>query len=1047
MISHFFIDRPVFACVISIIIVFAGLTALRVLPIEQYPNMVPPQIQVTASYPGADAKTVADLIAAPLEQQINGVEDMIYMYSQNSSSGSMALSVFFEIGSNADMALVNTQNRVTLATPLLPDQVQRTGVTVQKQTPNILLIVAIQSTQDLYDEVFVSNYSTINILNDLALVEGVSSVTNINARDYAMRIWLRPDRLAELELTASDIVQAVRDQNTQYAIGQIGQAPNPHPVVMNLPVTALGRLKNPEDFEDIILRAYNDGSYLQIKDVGRVDLGALNYLVAGKLNNKTTTLLAVYQEFGANALDVSDRVHATMKKLSERFPKGLEYSIPYDTTDFIKISIREVSKTIYEAAILVVLVVLLFLQKIRATLIPVLAMIVSIIGTFAGMYMAGFSLNTLTLFGLVLAVGTVVDDAIVVIENVERNMREHDLSPVDAAKKAMTEVTGPVIAIMFVLCAVFIPVAFLGGIAGKLYQQFAITISISVIFSGIVALTLSPAVAALILKKQHKENRFTVFFNKQFDNMTRGYMKITKWITTHVIAGLIMYGLVLLSIFYLFHILPTSFVPEEDQGYLMAVAFMPDGSSLDRTVAVDEQITSISLAEEGVNFVVTFSGFSLLESLNRTTIGSNFIVLNDWSKRTAPGLAAESILKKLQAKFYVGIQDAMVMVFNPPAIQGLGTVGGFEFWIENRGDGEISTLETVVTDFIAAANKRPELRGLNTSLQTDNMMLYVDLDRLKTRMLGVDINQVYESLQVLLGSVFINNFNKLGRTFQVVAQAEPLYRETISDITSIYVRNLQGQMIPLSSIVQVKYIKGPVLVSRFNGYTAAKIIGGPADGYTSGQAMQALVEVANEVLPLDMTYAWSGEAYQERATGGTSATVMFAGMFMVFLILSALYERWSLPLAIILAVPLGIIGALLATWLRGLSNDVYFQVGLVTLIALTAKNAILIVEFAVLKQEEGLSLVEAALEATRQRFRAILMTSLTFIFGVLPLVISKGAGAASRHSVGTGVMGGMITATLLVVLFVPLFYRLVLWKSEKNKTPKEDPAPIAVSEG
>lgn len=1036
MISHFFIDKPIFASVISILIALAGLVALRNLPIEQYPNITPPQIQVTTNFTGADAYTVAENVASPIEQQVNGVEDMIYMYSQNSSSGDMILNVFFEIGSNADMAQVNVQNRVNMALPRLPPEVQRVGVTVNKQTPNILLFINVQSPDGTLNDIFVSNYTTINIVDELLRVPGVSNATVVGARDYSMRIWLKPDRMAQLAITAVDIVAAIQEQNQQFAIGQIGQAPTPHPVEMTIPVTTKGRLVTPDEFENIILRANPDGSMVLLKDVGRAELGAQDYNVNTKLDGKSTAAVAIYQQFGANALDVADRVKETMKRLEKNFPQGLVYSIPYDTTKFIKASISEVVRTIFEAGVLVVIVVFIFLQNIRATIVPVLALIVSIIGTFAGMYLFGFSINTLTLFGLVLAIGIVVDDAIVVIENVERNIREFGYSAREAAVKAMEEVTGPVIAIVFVLCAVFIPVAFLGGIAGQLYKQFAITIAISVIISGVVALTLSPAIAALLLSKESKPGRFANWFNRNFDRFTQGYLSITKWLIRRTFLTFSLFVVLLFGLWTLAHYLPTSFVPNEDQGYLMAISNLPDGASLDRTSEVDEKLFQIAMQNPAVEHVVSLSGFSLLDGLNKTNIGTNFMVLKDWGLRKTKELQLPAVLRFFYDK-YSKITEAFVQTFNPPAIQGLGTVGGFEFWIENRGSEGIEGLTRSIAEFLEESTNYPVISNLTTTFQANNMQLFVDLDRYKARSYGVGISDVFETLQVLLGSLYVNDFNKFGRTFRVTAQAEPAYRSKIDDIGEVYVRSKTGEMIPMRSLVTLKYIAGPTIISRFNGFNSARLLGQAAPGYSSGQAMDTMEEIARNVLPQEMTYAWSGESFQEKATGGTSLSVLLGGIVVVFLVLAALYEKWTLPLAIILAVPFGLFGAFLAIWLSGITNDVYFQVGLVTLIALAAKNAILIVEFAVLKRNEGMPIVDAALEAARLRFRAILMTSLTFIFGVIPLVLSSGAGANSRHSVGTGVLGGMISATFFAVFFVPFFYRIIeelneKWKSRKN---------------
>lgn len=1012
-------------------IVFAGFVSMRSLPIEQYPNITPPLIQVSATFNGASATTMANDVASPLEQQILGVEDMIYMYSQNSATGNMTLDVYFAIGSDANIDQVNVQNLVSQALSELPSTVQAEGVTVTKQTPNILLVVAMQSPDGTYDDEFISNYASINVVNELELLPGISQITMIGQRNYSMRIWLRPDIMAQLGITTNDIVTAVNEQNQDFGLGQLGQAPNVRPVPLTVPMTSQGRLTTVEEFENIVLRADISGAMVLLKDVASVTLGAQDYTVNGSIDTKPTMLLAVYQEYGANALDVAQSIYDKMGKISKNFPQGITYSIPYDTSLFVRASISEVVWTMLQAALLVMLVVFIFLQNLRATLIPVIALVVSIIGTFAGMQLLGFSINTLTLFGMVLAIGIVVDDAIVVVENVERNLHTFNLTPKEASIKAMEEVTGPVIAIVFVLCAVFIPVAFLGGIAGQLYKQFAITIAISVFFSGLVALTLSPALAAIILKPRKKENALARKFNTGLENLTGRYLKVASWLMRSKMASFSIFFCILATLGYFYKATPTSFVPNEDQGYLIAFANLPDAASLDRTENVDNLISEIACKHPGVERVVSFTGFSLIESLDRTTIGTNFIMLKDWKYRKKPELHAKQILLDLQKEFSA-IQDSVVFLVPPPAIQGLGTVGGFEFWVENRGDNGDKALEEALSAFIQKAKERPELTPLVSTAQFNNLQFYVDLDRYKTRALGVAIADVYQALQTQLGSVYVNNFNKYGRVYQVIVQAEPQYRERLDNLGDIYVRSTENQMVPLNSLLTILPSQGSNLVSRFNDFRAAEIIGSAAPGYTTGQAIIAMEELAKEFLPDDMNYGWSGEAYQEIATGGTSSSILIAGLIMVFLILCALYERWSLPLAVLMAVPFGALGAFLAIWLKGMSNDVYFQIGLVTLIALSAKNAILIVEFAVMKHKEGMSVMDAAIEAARLRFRAILMTSLTFICGVIPLITSSGAGAASRHSVGVGVFGGMIAATILALLFVPFFFR-VMFKPPKDK--------------
>ncbi|BAU48362.1 transporter [Sulfurifustis variabilis] len=1037
MFSRFFIDRPMFAAVISIFIVIIGLAAMISLPIAQYPEIAPPVVTVTATYPGANAEVLEQTVAAPLEEQINGVENMIYMNSSSAANGTVTINVTFDVGTDIDDAAVNVNNRVRLAEPRLPAEARRQGVVVQKSSSSFLQVLALQSPTDRFDAVYLSNYATLNILDRLKRIPGAANVQIFGAKDYAMRIWLRPDRMASLNVTTSDIIRAVQEQNSQYAAGQIGQQPAPGSLELNYVISTQGRLSDPAEFGNIVLRANPDGSILRLKDVARVELGSKDYSFTGKVNGRSAALIGVFLQSGANALDTAQEVKATMDALAARFPEGMTYSVPYDTTRFVEVSIREVVKTLAEAMFLVFLVVYLFLQNWRATVIPMVAVPVSLIGTFAGLFVLGYSINTLTLFGMVLSIGIVVDDAIVVLENVERHMSEEGTAPREAAIRAMSEVTGPVVAIVLVLCAVFVPVAFLGGLAGELYRQFAVTIAIAVVISGIVALTLSPALCASILRHEHKHTHgFFDWFNDWFGRVTLGYTNGVRWMLKHAGVGLALFALMILAAFGLLRIVPGSFVPPEDQGYYITAVILPDAATLSRTERVMDRVEEIAHTNPAAQDSASFAGFDLLTNSYRNAAGTMFVSLKDWSDRD---IHVDDAIGELFGRT-AAIKEAMVIAFNPPAIMGLGETGGFEFYIQNRAGTGAQQLAQATQQFLAKAAERPELVGLNTLFRPNVPQLRVELDREKARALGVPINEVYDTLAATMGAFYVNDFNLYGRTYTVQMQAEAAYRSQPRDVGGIYVRGGNGQMIPLSALVAVRYVTGPEILERFNNFPAAKVIGSAAPGYSSGQAIAVLEEVAREALSGDFTLDWTGAAYQERRTGGESRTALLLAAVMVFLILAAQYNRLSLPAAVMLAVPFGMFGALLAVWLRGLENDVYFQIGLVTLIGLAAKNAILIVQFAAARRGQGVPTEDAAIEAARLRFRPILMTSMAFILGVLPLAISTGAGAASRHAIGTGVMGGMLAATFLAIFFVPLFFRLVTdwrWpKSRRERAPE-----------
>ncbi|WP_374663228.1 efflux RND transporter permease subunit [Ramlibacter sp.] len=1023
MFSRFFIDRPIFAAVLSIFIMIAGLAAMRVLPVAQYPEIAPPVVTVQAIYPGASAQVLEQTVAAPIENAINGVERMLYMSSTSAGNGVVQIQVTFEIGTDVNQAALNVNNRVKQAEPRLPQEVRRQGVTVEKGSSSFLQVLAFYAPDGRYDDLYTSNYVTLNVLDALKRVPGTTNVQIFGAKDYAMRIWLKPDRLAQLKLTTADVARAINEQNAQFAAGKVGQAPTSGRQELVYTITTRGRLTEPAQFEDILLRSQPDGSAVRLRDVARVELGSRDYDFIGRINGKPATLVGIFLQPGANALEVAGEVKSVMAGLSQRFPDGLSYSIPYDTTRFVEVSIREVLKTLAEAMVLVFLVVFVFLQNWRATLIPTLAVPVSLIGTIAGLLLLGYSINTLTLFGMVLAIGIVVDDAIVVLENVERIMHEEHLPAREAAVQAMREVTGPVIAIVLVLCAVFVPIAFLGGLTGELYRQFAITISIAVVISGVVALTLTPALCVLILKREHKgENRVFAAFNRGFGAVTHHY--------TSGVGFLLRRGGIALALFVgmvavtagLWRATPGSLVPDEDQGFYIAAVILPDGASLERTDKVVNQVLEVIRSNPNNLDAVSFAGFDFLGGGFRNNAATIFVTQKHWDERQVPvqALVGELFMKT------AGIQEALVLAFNPPPIFGLGNAGGFEFYIQNRGEGGPARLSEVTQQFQAAVMQSKQLAGVQTLWRAATPQLYVDVDRARAKALGVPVDAVFDTLAATLGSYYVNDFNKAGRTWQVLMSADPAYRRQPEDIGRMWVRSDKGEMVPVSALATVRHAAGPETLDRFNNLPAVKLFGQGAPGVSSGQAIAEVERIATRVLPLDFSFDWGGASFQEKRSSGTSGLALALGALMVFLILAAQYERWSLPLSVLLALPFGTFGALAAVSLRGLTNDVYFQIGLVTLLGLAAKNAILIVEYASLKVAEGMSASAAALEAARLRFRPIVMTSLAFILGVAPLAFSSGAGAGARVSVGTGVMGGMLAATFLAIFFVPWFFRLLV---------------------
>lgn len=1048
MTSRFFIDRPIFASVLSIIIVVVGLAAMKALPISQFPEITPPVVQIDADYPGASAEIVADSVARPIEVQLPGIDNLLYYDSTSTNDGHMTAKLTFEIGTNIDIAQVQTQNRVKLAEPQIPNEVIRQGISVKKVSPDLLAVVALSSSDPRYDTLFLSNYAIINVLDGVKRLHGVGDAAVFGGQNYSMRLILDPVRMAQLNLTPTDIANVVREQNRDFPAGTIGREPALKGTQLTIPVITQGRLTEVKDFENMIVRALPSGDMVRLKDVARVELGAQSYNLEGRWNGKPNTFLLTFLAPGANALDTVKRIRKEMDALAKSFPPGVKYDIPYDTTRFIEVSIEEVAKTLISAMVLVVLVVYLFLQSWRATLIPAVAVPISLIGALAGMQALGFSINTLTLFGMVLAIGIVVDDAIVVVENVERHM-ERGLPPKDAAKKAMEEVSGPIIAIVLVLAAVFVPVAFLGGITGQLYKQFAITIAISVTISGFVALTLSPALCALVLKPAHGP-RTGLFgqFNRFFDWTRDRYTAAAGQIIRRAALALAVFGIVIALGVMLFRVIPSSFLPEEDQGYFITIVQLPDGASLERTTEVISKLEKYFLSIPVIHSTDALVGQNFVFSTRGSNGATMFTPLHLWSERTRPDQHVKALIGGAFQEFSK-IPEALILSFNAPSIRGLGATGGFSVQIQDPSGGDFKKFSAVSEEFVAKVRQDPAIGAIGTNFRVSAPRLHAHVNRERAKALGVSISEVFDTLQAYFGNFYINDFLKFGRVYRVQTEAEAQYRMSPGDIARIYVRAQNGpntSMIPLTTVVTTEFTSGPDPVTHFNGFNTAFVLGMAAPGASSGQAIEALERAAKDVLiPKGYGLDWSGISYQERNVGGQSVAAFAFGLLMVFLVLAAQYESWKVPFAVILAVPFGIFGALSAVWLLGMTNDIYFQIGLVTLIGLSAKNAILIVEFANQRHEQGMAAADAAIEAARLRFRPIIMTSMAFVMGVFPLVMATGAGAASRQSIGTGVFGGMLAATFMAIFFIPMFFTLVRklsWPRSGHAAPGPRAVPV-----
>ncbi len=1042
--SKFFIDRPIFAGVISVIIFMAGLIAMTQLPISEYPEVVPPSVVVTAQFPGANPQTIAETVATPLEEQINGTENMLYMGSSAASDGTLTLTVTFKLGTDPDLATQLVQNRVNQALPRLPDVTKALGVTTVKSSPDLTMVVHLKSPGGRYDMLYLRNYAVLNVKDQLARIEGVGNVQMFGSGDYAMRLWLNPQKIAELGLSSDDVINAVRRQNVQVAAGVINGPPYGDKSQLQLPINVEGRLSDPEQFKQIVVKNAG-GVVTRLGDVARVEIQASQYGLRSLLNNQQAVALPIFQAPGSNAIQISDHVRATMEELKKNFPEGLDYSIVYDPTIFVKDSIKAVIHTLLEAVLLVVLVVILFLQTWRASIIPLLAVPVSIIGTFAAMLMFGFSINNLSLFGLVLAIGIVVDDAIVVVENVERNI-EAGLNPRDATLKAMREVTGPIIAIALVLCAVFVPIAFISGLTGEFYRQFALTIAFSTVISAFNSLTLSPALAALLLKSHDAPKDrlarlmektlggFFGAFNRVFQRGSEGYGKGVGGILGRKSGALVVYGLLLLATVFLFRLVPPGFVPIQDKQYLVSFAQLPQGATLDRTEKVIRQMSEIALKDPAVEGAVAFPGLSINGFINSPSAGIVFETLKPFDQRSSKD-SGMAVAQRLQAKF-AGINNAIIAIFPPPPVQGLGTIGGFKLQVEDRTDQGDAVLNQAMQQVQMKAAKDPALAGVFSNFSTGVPQLFADLDRTKAQQLGVDVQDVFSTMQTYLGSQYINDFNRFGRTYEVIAQADTPFRSAPTDIAQLKVRNNAGDMVPLGSVVNVRETTGPDTSMRYNGFRAADLNGGAAPGYSTGQAQAAITKILDDSLPKGMRYEWTDLTYQQILSGDTALLVFPLCVLLVFLVLAAQYESLFLPLAIILIVPMCLFSAITGVWLTGGDNNIFTQIGLFVLIGLACKNAILIVEFARELEIGGEETVKAAIHAARLRLRPILMTSFAFIMGVVPLVLSSGAGAEMRHAMGIAVFFGMLGVTFFGLFLTPVFY-VLLRALEKRITHTE----------